>query len=636
MALTLVSGLSGCDEPVSTVDRASGQMASLAASGPQTPTLPYREAAYREVIQTVRSETSSDNKGVQAAANTLTARAELALGELAIGRASEAAHVIDASLVEADARFTSWRRLALEARRLALFDPRDEIDGYLEEIPRKEGELAAAEQGVAEVMAEVRDLREQAEALFQESRLLRARKSDLGAWGMRSEPVRRAELAAREYEIGRVVAGVERQAERLLAEAAHTERSLPSLGLDVARLEGQLELLRSAVDDLRQAVDRSQTEAGRLQVQADELAGELMALLAEAEATRQNEFDPQLEEAMDALRRASSAAGRARGGDRAAGASLAASIDTAGANALSLRVDEDARYAALINRFASSDPGLPERDALIARLDAARSAADESARERDEAVRRAIESIEALSGLDDRAAARQVTSVENLYALLGEDVPQDGAGFGQSAAGFDSAAPPEPVAAGPATPEELVERLSEDPNDESLILVPDSGPIREFYEGSRRMSLSAQALFAAVEANLGESPDAGARAMLGATANSPLASFDDAAVTVEYDDDATARILSPGMPGGAPAAIVVLTDAGWVVDFEQTLDAAAETSGLSVDMLTQGAAMLPAMVDAIDGLTARVSSGELTSLDEVMAELGSTVQRVMMEQAGGG
>lgn len=439
LAVTLLASglaLSGCEEDnVSpALAQASATLESLGSPGSGVPGDAFREAEYREAINTLKPVMGEGSEAQNAAAALMIARAELGLAETKLRRVVQAHDRMYALVGKLRSEYTEWSTLNSLAETSESYDPSEEQAKLNELIQERDRQIAEAEEAKRAVEQQVADLEAQAEEASQKAAEVRGRELE--------QRDQTSTLNARDalpfhMEAGRLrreADAYEVEMEQRLNEADLIRPQILEKELEVERLTSQRDDLVKSTQEVAAIAVEGRDEARRLREQASETASRIDTLLSELDTLRTGELDTALNEARSALESAASSAGRARTGDRNGANLTTGEIQQTLGTLEMTHAAALAHAAAVIEQIAGARAPLPSSDrvqsAASALLDAAEQAR-QSAIESFTEARDAYESASIRGEGADRIDATTSAIAQSIETLGGpaaepeEMMPED-------------------------------------------------------------------------------------------------------------------------------------------------------------------------------------------------------------------
>lgn len=339
----LALGLSGCERADSQYEQAISEardMMTVITSGSEN-----REAELQAVVSKLNSAMREVEGDAKAPAQLMLARANSALAEIDLNRASALAMQISLDLTRADAvarEYNSNKAFAMTLVGPDASEAVSNIEGQIRAIDAEIRELRASQQELAD---ELEGVRNEIAQLMESARADRLEEAELRDQSLDAEPMRRAELIGEAVAKARAAEAYERAA----AEKELTENSLEAAIAQVESIIEDQQALRAIqtsglerVSRVDEQIKGQRAERQRATTETLEMYRSMLDTVIEDYRT---EFVAAVEAASSELGSAASMARQARGmGDLAR--SAAGEHYAAQARALELRAQTASRIAA--------------------------------------------------------------------------------------------------------------------------------------------------------------------------------------------------------------------------------------------------------------------------------------------------
>ncbi len=359
----LTLGLSGCERADSQYQQSISEardMMTVISAGSEN-----RESELRAVVSKLNSAMSEVEGDAKAPAQLMLARANSALAEIDLNRASELASQISLDLARADAYAREYNSNKAFALTLVGPDASEAISNIEAQIREIDAEIRELQGNRQDLSAELSGVQNEIDQLMESARAERLDEADLRDESLEAEPMRRAELVAEAVAKARVAESYERA-------AAEKELTVESLEAAIAQVESIIEdqrALRAIQTAGLERISRLDSQIKDQRSERDRATQESLETyrtrMNEVIETYRSEFVEAVEAASSELGSAASMARQARGmGDLAR--SAAGEHYAAQARALELRAQTAARIAASADYLVQTDADDTDRFASIA------------------------------------------------------------------------------------------------------------------------------------------------------------------------------------------------------------------------------------------------------------------------------
>ncbi len=412
----LALGLGACERADSQYEQAISEardMMTVITAGSET-----RQADLQAVVTKLNNAMREVEGDAKAPAQLMLARANSALAEIDLNRASALAAQISFDLTRADAVAREYNSNKAFAITLVGPDASEAISGIEEQIRGIDAEIRELEGDRDELAEELAEVQNEIDQLMGSARAERLEEADLRDESLDAEPMRRAELISQAVTKARGAEAYERA-------AAEKELTVNSLEAAIAQVESIIEDQRRLRAIQTNGLERislidaqvNQQRSERQKVTRETLEDYRSRLNAVIEIYRA-EFGEAVEGATSELGSAASMARQARGmGDLAR--SAAGEHFAAQARALELRAQTAARIAASAEYLVQTGAEGVERFASIAEEFRA-----EAERASGEAASAYSEASSSFAGTGDVAAILSERYETRAMELRGEEPSQ--------------------------------------------------------------------------------------------------------------------------------------------------------------------------------------------------------------------
>ena len=618
------------------IDDAASKLASIAAqtSGDLKATADQLRALASQV-----QSVPGASPGQQAAAAGVAAGAARQAGLL------ETAHARQIEATNARARALAIRLASIAALAQAEADAHQGASGGMpsSSLDSAQDLASQSEQALAEVNEALQEVQTRAEEAAEAMAEANAEADALRTEALAADPRQAHRLI--EQSAGRREAAIEAMERAQMAEAEATlgesMQRMTQLGSESARR--QATALAAALESLTELNASFSARRSGAAETVRTMQVRVRELLDSSDPGAHEAFAASVRQATEDFERAASLAQRATpsGSDRSAQSSAAmarTSAEMARALVHSMQSDANLSHARALLAVALA-PGAAGDQAVMQQAQDALARATESHSKAAEAYASAQESL-GRSG--DSAPVRELRA--SLTASLGSmsapsldipkapEAPAKAASGGARAAASASApsAPVEVTDPPHASPEALVAylssgRLAESPEAMRAVLSGKRPTAKPFLDALIEMNGAMMRLTQAMEASFGKG-GAGLASSLGAATAFGGAGTEFTIVSVDGDSGV---ISQRGAMGPAAQLSIRLDGGAWKVD----LDELVMKAGPMGQMLP---GMVSAFVPAIDGVSERITGGQIASAADAERELQSALQQAMAQAMAGG
>ncbi|MGD9689213.1 MAG: hypothetical protein AB7K52_00310 [Phycisphaerales bacterium] len=462
-AISIMS-LSGCgrsDAEEQAIESAAEKL-TFVMSGPNvSPIAERKETGLKEVLQIVQPLVSSDDASISVAANTLAARAQSGLGEIAATEAAEHERLASNSLATIVTLADVWSVQNARAREAAAYDPAAELDALTKserEIERLIGEATAerqkAEARVSGFEKEADAVLAQAKAKRDEAAQLKQRMSGTDATGALALLEQATAIAREADALDLRASGIRGQA---FAAAPAVDAARREIELLISRRESVAKLKRLVGE--RASTMRTAAEESR--AAADAAGTALSAAISEVADRRRGALASALESAARHFRDASASARKAGQGATGPGKTsanlLAASAQQSLGDVQLLQARGDSTFAGVLAAIVEAAPNIPGKAGIEGMITEFGERATRARTESQEAYRAARDGFQgAGAGADLSERIEKITRI--LTNLTGETPAAPTEPVNPAAAATDETAAT-PASAPPADDAQAAERI---------------------------------------------------------------------------------------------------------------------------------------------------------------------------------
>ena len=626
LALTLC--LTGCerDTPASAALRqANEKLLALTPDGSNTPSLPFRNKVYAEVVTLLKPVADRGTSGETAAAYLLIAQAQNGTAEVP---ASEAALNERLALNEIQAvrsalgQYLSFAGLAEAA---AKFDPTAELAGIETEIKDRTDRRVAEQQRKAAIDAQVAEILGKAKAKGDEAKARRQESGSLKSQVANQSATQGEATLRQAQEISRIADALEVEAATLEAQAAQIAPQSVEIQLQIDRLTSQKELLEKARGEVQKRTQTNKTNAADARAKAAEAAETLKKALAALDERRTTAVTTASEQAIAAYRAAVASAQKAAGEARGPAHMSIGNAQQSLGDIYWSQAHGLSAYAEMLGSLAAATPALPDsakyKEAAAAATAAAKTAL-EQATEAYEAANNAYKTGGG-AGIEDRLRRINARLADIVKATSGgaKDIRDTEAPKEETPAPTDQGAPS--AAIEPGTPQATIQALID------MDKTGDFSSAGDLFSAStpeEKQALVAilgltpkfKKLGEAMKAKFGKGLEEAGGAAGVDMGMQGLSAINAADLPVKIEGDtATAQL-----PNGKPMKLVKKGDA-WLFDMS--------SAGVTTEQLQMVRAMVPMMSKAVDELIPEIEAGKYSDAQAVLQALGQK----MMGGAGG-
>lgn len=623
----LAGGLGACDTRSSSdraIEKATNEIYGLTGGG----TVPAPDASTRQsmekVISTVADATNDDSKSRAAAAQLLTAQAQLALGEAPAAEAMAMDRATRAGFDRAVGLLSSWSALNAGANAAESFDPSSTIADLTKTIEAKRGEAQEQRTQLARIRDQIAKLdRERQEFLKNADELQAQYASQMDAVRGQSamastQAVEKAQEIWRKAEKARLdAARLSAQIEVLGPEAQSRQTVAEQTEKQVEDLTGAIEELRTQRQTRTQAANQSREDAQRVANTLDQAVFDASKRLSE-------EVIPAYDKAIGIFEKAARASSAAEGASPAAGRVSTGAARQSIAELNWMKAQALAYEGRVLGALSKAEPALPNASDYANRAKAAMDGARESLAAANQAFAQAQS---AFAGAPAQGASRE--RLQKLGELLGKaaEITEGKALDLGSSFGFQSiSTPPERDRAGEVrlAVESYYNLVREGRFDEASQQVTGDEETLAQYRLSMDMASGAARLDNAIQAKFPGNTlnDAlGQLAAMGFNSDTLKGVQDVSSMTFKANDDGTVDVTSPTMPMPMTFREV---DGQWKLDMASLKP-----------MLSQAGGLLGPFKAIFNELANEVDEGKYENVEAVGSALTSKLQAAMMGAMGG-
>lgn len=623
----LAGGLGACDTRSSSdraIEKATNEIYGLTGGG----TVPAPDASTKQsmenVISTVADATNDDSKSRAAAAQLLTAQAQLALGEAPAAEAMAMDRATRAGFDRAVGLLSSWSALNAGANAAESFDPSSTIADLTKTIETKRGEAQEQRTQLARIRDQIAKLdRERQEFLKNADELQSQYASQMEAVRGQSA-MASTQAVEKAQEIWRKAEKARLDAARLTAQIEVLGPEAQSRQMVAEQTEKQVEDLTGAIEELRTQRQTRTQAANQSREDAQRVANTLDQAVFDASKRMNEEVIPAYDKAIGIFEKAARASSAAEGASPAAGRVSTGAARQSIAELNWMKAQALAYQGRVLGALSKAEPALPNASDYANRAKAAMDGARESLAAANQAFAQAQS---AFAGAPAQGASRE--RLQKLGELLGKaaEITEGKALDLGSSFGFQSiSTPPERDRAGEVrmAVESYYNLVREGRFDEASQQVTGDEETLAQYRLSMDMASGAARLDNAIQAKFPGKTlnDAlGQLAAMGFNSDTLKGVQDVSSMTFKANDDGTVDVTSPTMPMPMTFREV---DGQWKLDMASLKP-----------MLSQAGGLLEPFKAIFNELANEVDEGKYENVEAVGSALTSKLQAAMMGGMGG-
>lgn len=623
----LAGGLGACDTRSSSdraIEKATNEIYGLTGGG----TVPAPDVSTKQsmekVISTVADATNDDSKSRAAAAQLLTAQAQLALGEAPAAEAMAMDRATRAGFDRAVGLLSSWSALNAGANAAESFDPSSTIADLTKTIETKRGEAQEQRTQLARIRDQIAKLdRERQEFLKNADELQSQYASQMEAVRGQSA-MASTQAVEKAQEIWRKAEKARLDAARLTAQIEVLGPEAQSRQMVAEQTEKQVEDLTGAIEELRTQRQTRTQAANQSREDAQRVANTLDQAVFDASKRMNEEVIPAYDKAIGIFEKAARASSAAEGASPAAGRVSTGAARQSIAELNWMKAQALAYQGRVLGALSKAEPALPNASDYANRAKAAMDGARESLAAANQAFAQAQS---AFAGAPAQGASRE--RLQKLGELLGKaaEITEGKALDLGSSFGFQSiSTPPERDRAGEVrmAVESYYNLVREGRFDEASQQVTGDEETLAQYRLSMDMASGAARLDNAIQAKFPGKTlnDAlGQLAAMGFNSDTLKGVQDVSSMTFKANDDGTVDVTSPTMPMPMTFREV---DGQWKLDMASLKP-----------MLSQAGGLLEPFKAIFNELANEVDEGKYENVEAVGSALTSKLQAAMMGGMGG-
>lgn len=624
--LAVIAGLAACDTRSSSdraIESASNQVYGLTGGG----TAPAPEAstkqAMEKVISTVADATNDSSKARAAAAQLLTAQAQLALGEAPAAQAMALDREVRAGFDRAVGLLSSWSALNAGASAAESFDPTSTIEGLTATIATKRGEAQEQRTLLARIREQIAGLEREQQAFLKTADELQSQ------YAAQMDAIRGQSAIASTAAVEKAQE-IWRKAEKARLDAARITAQVEVLGPEAQSRQMVAEQMEKQVEDLTKAIEELRTQrqtrdaaAGQSREDAQKVAGTLDQAVIDASKRLSDEVLPAYDKAIDIYEKAARASAAAEGASPAAGRVTTGAARQSIAELNWMKAQAQAYQGRVLGALSGAQPALPNASDYGTRAKAAMDGAKQSLGVATQAYTQAQG---AFANAPAQGAARE--RLQKLGELLGKAAEiTDGKAMDLGVSfGFQGMSTPpvrDRVGEVRAAVESYYALVREGRIDEAAQQVTGDEETMAQYRASMEMASGAAKLDSAIQAKFPGKTlnDAlGQLSAMGFSADTLKGIQDVAALNFKDNGDGTVSVTSGTMPMPMNFREV---DNAWKLDLASLKP-----------MFQQAGKMLEPFKGIFTELAGEVESGTYDSVEAVGTALTTKLQAAMMNAMG--
>ena len=623
----LAGGLGACDTRSSSdraIEKATNEIYGLTGGG----TVPAPDVSTKQsmekVISTVADATNDDSKSRAAAAQLLTAQAQLALGEAPAAEAMAMDRATRAGFDRAVGLLSSWSALNAGANAAESFDPSSTIADLTKTIETKRGEAQEQRTQLARIRDQIAKLDRERQEFLKNADELQSQ------YASQMEAVRGQSAMASTQAVEKAQE-IWRKAEKARLDAARLTAQIEVLGPEAQSRQMVAEQTEKHVEDLTGAIEELRTQrqtrtqaANQSREDAQRVANTLDQAVFDASKRMNEEVIPAYDKAIGIFEKAARASSAAEGASPAAGRVSTGAARQSIAELNWMKAQALAYQGRVLGALSKAEPALPNASDYANRAKAAMDGARESLAAANQAFAQAQS---AFAGAPAQGASRE--RLQKLGELLGKaaEITEGKALDLGSSFGFQSiSTPPERDRAGEVrmAVESYYNLVREGRFDEASQQVTGDEETLAQYRLSMDMASGAARLDNAIQAKFPGKTlnDAlGQLAAMGFNSDTLKGVQDVSSMTFKANDDGTVDVTSPTMPMPMTFREV---DGQWKLDMASLKP-----------MLSQAGGLLEPFKAIFNELANEVDEGKYENVEAVGSALTSKLQAAMMGGMGG-
>jgi len=434
--VALTAAACGEDESAAKIQTASIKMVALSPGGVSPLSAQARDSTYRDVITTLQPVVQEGGAGQQAAAHLLIAEAQAGLSKTAAKQLQQTEREAYNKARHIRSALERWHTHVALLDAALSYDPQPELEEIASKIEERQRELQSAMASQDDLLEQARDLRRQAAQIREQGDAARLAEANLRERMLEGTAQQAAQLTGQFRDAQQRADRADADAAFLDVRADQIDRKAAGAGLEVERLQNQIQLLAEARDQVKVREARAQQDADEARRDAQAAATLIEQLVTELEALRNGPIVEQANAVRSQLESAISSAGRARshGPSRVASQILTGRSQQTLGDFLMARARGLAAWTRLLDTLASSDPALPGQANYAALVDDVRATLESRLAEACSAYESAQTSLSA-SGTRDSTTRERIERINATLArycmsegeleLLDETAPAD-------------------------------------------------------------------------------------------------------------------------------------------------------------------------------------------------------------------
>jgi hypothetical protein len=623
----MAGGLAACDTRSSSdraIEKASNEIYGLTGGGTVAAPNSSTKQSMESVIAGVQDATNDESKSRAAAAQLLTAQAQLALGEQPAAEAMALDRETRGGFDRAVGLLSSWSALNAGASAAESFDPSSTIADLTKSIEAKRGETQEQRAQLTRINEQIAKLERERQGFLKTAEDLQSQYASQMDAIRGQSAMSSAQAVEKAQEIWRKAEKARLDAARLTAQIEVLGPEAQSRQMVAEQTERQIEDLTNAIEELRTQRQARTQAANQSRDDAQKVAATLDQSVFDASKRLTDEVIPAYDKAIGVFGKAASASQAAEGASPAAGRVSTGAARQSIAELNWMKAQALAYQGRVLGALSKAQPSLPNASDYANRAKASMDGAKEALTAANQAFTQAQS---AFAGAPAQAASRE--RLQKLGELLGKaaEITEGKALDLGSSFGFQSiSTPPERDRVGEVrlAAESYYNLVREGRFDEAAQQVTGDEETVAQYRASMEMASGAARLDNAIQAKFPGKTlnDAlGSLSQMGLNSDALKGVQDVSAMNFKANDNGTVDVTSEMMPMPMTFREV---DGQWKLDVNSLKP-----------MLEQAGAMLEPFKVIFGELATEVEEGKYENVEAVGSALTSKLQAAMMGAMGG-
>ncbi len=623
----MAGGLAACDTRSSSdraIEKASNEIYGLTGGGTVAAPNSSTKQSMESVIAGVQDATNDDSKSRAAAAQLLTAQAQLALGEQPASEAMALDREIRGGFDRAVGLLSSWSALNAGANAAESFDPSSTIADLTKAIEARRGEAQEQRAQLARINEQIAKLDRERQGFLKTAEDLQSQYASQMDAIRGQSAMASSQAVEKAQEIWRKAEKARLDAARLTAQIEVLGPEAQSRQMVAEQTEKQAVDLTNAIEELRTQREARTQAANQSRDDAQKVAATLDQAVFDASKRLTDEVIPAYDKAIGVFGKAASASQAAEGASPAAGRVSTGAARQSIAELNWMKAQALAYQGRVLGALSTAQPSLPNASDYANRAKASMEGAKEALTAANQAFTQAQS---AFAGAPAQAASRD--RLQKLGELLGKaaEITEGKALDLGSSFGFQSiSTPPERDRVGEVrlAAEAYYNLVREGRFDEAAQQVTGDEATVAQYRASMDMASGAARLDNAIQAKFPGKTlnDAlGSLSQMGLSSDTLKGVQDVSAMNFKANDNGTVDVTSETMPMPMTFREV---DGQWKLDVNSLKP-----------MFDQAGAMLEPFKAIFGELATEVEEGKYENVEAVGSALTSKLQAAMMGAMGG-